>query len=608
MIKNNILESSGLSDIDTLYKKPHPSSRKGPLFNAFSYPTKISPESIAIFIATHTKPGDTVLDVFGGSGTTGLAAKLCDKPTDTMCHMAENMGIKPVWGPRRAILYEIGTLGTFISRTLATPPDITEFEEAAHKLITKAQDYIGWIYSAEDSDGQLGKLRHAIWSDVLLCPNCKEEITYFKAAVRLKPLCLEKSFKCPTCENTILIGNCERATETMYDSFLGKDIECKKRTLVRVYGETNGKNWIRDALPEDIFLSRRIKKITPPDSAPKAEIIWGDLYRAGYHKGISHLHHFYTPRNFLAISTIWKLVDEFDPNLRDALRLLVLSYNSTHSTLMSRVVVKKGQGDFVLTGAQSGVLYISGLPVEKNVFKGLELKIKALSQAFAIVYDSSSNVKVVNESSTSIGLPDCSVDYVFTDPPFGGNIPYAEVNQINELWLGDLTNRAKEVIVSKAQGKDICDYERLMESVFLEIARVLKPNGLATVVFHSAQPSVWQALTTAYNSAGFCVRSTNILDKLQESFKQVVSNVSVKGDPLLLLSKIDSHHDLNVKKQSEYIIEELINQAITADVIERSPQRLYSRFISRCLEFGVTVPLGAKEFYELVVKLQEDST
>ena len=47
---------------------------------------------------------------------------------------------------------------------------------------------------------------------------------------------------------------------------------------------------------------------------------------------------------------------------------------------------------------------------------------------------------------------------MFTDPPFGGNIPYAEVNFINEAWLGRLTNRADEVIISDSQGKTSVEY------------------------------------------------------------------------------------------------------------------------------------------------------
>ncbi len=89
--------------IDELYNKPFPSTRVGALFNAFSYPTKISPESEALYIACHTNVGDTVLDPFGGSGTTGIATLLCDKPTANMVKLAEQYKLKPQWGAKNCI-------------------------------------------------------------------------------------------------------------------------------------------------------------------------------------------------------------------------------------------------------------------------------------------------------------------------------------------------------------------------------------------------------------------------------------------------------------------------------------------------------------------------
>ncbi len=45
-----------------------PAERSGPLYNAFSYPTKISPETIALFVATHAQAGNCVPDAFAGIG------------------------------------------------------------------------------------------------------------------------------------------------------------------------------------------------------------------------------------------------------------------------------------------------------------------------------------------------------------------------------------------------------------------------------------------------------------------------------------------------------------------------------------------------------------
>src|SRR5580700_10219773 len=91
-----------------LYDQPMKAARTGALFSAFPYPTKISPEAIALFIAAHTKPGDTVFDGFAGSGTTGLAALLCENPSQALREEAKRLGLKVKWGARNAVLYEVG--------------------------------------------------------------------------------------------------------------------------------------------------------------------------------------------------------------------------------------------------------------------------------------------------------------------------------------------------------------------------------------------------------------------------------------------------------------------------------------------------------------------
>ena len=269
----------------------------------------------------------------------------------------------------------------------------------------------------------------------------------------------------------------------------------------------------------------------------RTRLQWGDLHRSGYHTGITLFHHFYTPRNLAVLGRLWALVSaQADRGLRKALQLWVLSYNASHSSLLTRVVAKKSQKDLVVTGAQSGVLYVSGLPVEKNILDGLDRKIRTFAEAFALTSGSRSKVTVTCGSSTFLSLPTGSVDYVFTDPPFGGYIPYAEINQLNEAWLGHLTDRTSEVIVSPAQGKTVSDYAQLMAAVFSEVSRVLRRDGRATVVFHASKPAVWEALGKAFRANGLSIEATSILNRQQVSFKQVVSEGGTKDDAIFLLS------------------------------------------------------------------------
>lgn len=593
-------EVSTSRSLGALYANALPATRTGALYNTFSYPTKISPESIAVFVAAHTDPGDTVLDVFSGSGTTGLATKLCDKPTPGMVEMAQRLGLAPNWGPRRAVLYDVSVLGTQIASVMCDPPEPQRFATAAAELVNRAELSHGWLFAAGTPAGETGTIRHTIWADVLVCPRCQAETTYWHAAVRYEPLRLESQFKCPACRKTVAVDECERPVELVRDPLLGRIVERKRRVPVVVYGKSKKGNWRRDARAEDEELAERAASTKIPSVAPVAEIAWGDLYRAGYHRGITHLNQFYTPRNFLAIAVLWELIDQFDEDLRDALRLLVLSFNASHSTLMTRVVVKKNQKDMILTGAQTGVLYISGLPVEKNVFQGVRRKTGTFVEAFKAVEGSRSTVDVRNASSTRLDLPDGSVKYVFTDPPFGDYIPYAEINEINEAWLGSRTNRADEIVISPTAGRSVSDYGKLMQSVFKEVSRVLHDDGLATVVFHSAKADVWSALTDAYACAGLGVKMTSVLDKTQASFKQVVSDITVKGDPLILLGKERrSGIDRSSTPVHEVIDAVLSDSRRSADPQERTKERLFSRFITRCLTQGIPISVGASEFYAL---------
>lgn len=578
-----------------LYSQALPSSRTGLFYNTFAYPTKIAPESVAVYIAMHTNPGDTVLDVFGGSGSTGLAAMMCEHPTSAMLDLAKKMGVSPVWGARNAVLYEIGSYGAFASRVITSPPPQKDFAHAIRELLLSAENDLPDIYSIADNKGNKGTIRHIVWSDVLRCPSCGKEFTYYKGMVRSAPMRILDTGECPFCGCTIGAGDLEYVCESMNDELLHRTITRRKRLPVRIYGETNNMKWCREATLDDVHCCQGIENLDYPSTVEPKEIEWGDLYRSGYHTGITHLHHFYTKRNFIVMNYLWDKAADYSDGIRDAIRLLLLSYNATHATLMTRVVVKKNSKDFVLTGAQSGVLYISSLPVEKNIITGIKRKLSYFEEAFAYVNNCSGRVDVFNASSQHLQQRDCSIDYVFTDPPFGDFIPYAEVNQINELWLANKTDRKAEIIISNSQKKDVGCYQKMMTEVFTEIHRVLKDNANATVVFHASKAAVWNALCSAYSDAGFKVETTASLDKNQASFKQVVSDYAVQGDPLILLSKGQTNNQA-------YAAYKILDEAIAdrANHQHTDKRHVYADYIGRCLEHGIAVELDAKSAYTYI--------
>lgn len=590
-----------MKDIKKLFQKPLPSARNGAFFNTFSYPTKISPESIAVYIASATRPGDTVLDTFSGSGSTGIAALLCEHPTDKMKQLADELGVNPIWGARNAVGYEIGTYGIFAARTITNRLNADEFVKAANEFVDSEERLLSHYYSAKDPDGRDGAIRYIIWSEVLLCPHCKKEISYFDYGTKRAPVRFEKKIVCPYCTQKSSVDDMEFQTEKYYDGILKKSCTRKKRIPAWVYGVTDGKNWNRAATADDVDRAIDIEQeLQRVDSSPK-EIQWGDLHRNGYHYGISYLHQFYTARNYLVMYKLWEATDNYTSLIRDAIRLLLLSYNASHCTLMTRVVAKKNSNDFVLTGAQSGVLYISKLPVEKNIFMGLKRKFTSFYAAYKLLEGCTGNFVIKNKSSQRLEEKNRSIDFVFTDPPFGDFIPYAEVNQINELWLDKSTERNEEIIISESQNKGIQKYRAMLTAVFSEIRRVLKDSSYAAVVFHAAKAQIWSAFEDAIADAGLNVKMTNILDKKQASFKQVVSESSVQGDPLLLLNKDEGNtHD---NERAEEIIERVIVSMTNEDVFDE--RRIYSLYVNECLRNKIHVAYDAKDAYVLIRQKRE---
>lgn len=593
----------------SLYERALPATRTGALYGAFPYPTKISPEAIALFIAAHTEPGETVFDGFGGSGTTGLAAMLCENPPPALRGEAERLGLKVKWGPRNAILYEIGALGAFIARTLTSPPDPSTFRKAALKILELAEREAGWMYQALDPKGNRGELRYIIWTDELRCPCCRRNVALWDACVSLRPARIASVFSCPSCGHEAPLDDIKRLTKTSYDDVLGENRTLRSRRPVRVFGRTAGKTWSRPAGRDDLKLLERITGEPVPDAVPHVEIPWGDLYRSGYHEGITHLHHFYTRRNLIVFGRLWELAGAYRGGLRDALRFWLLSYNAAHATIMSRVVAKTSQQELVTTSAQPGVLYVSGLPVEKNLFDGLRRKLTTIASAFETTRGRTGKVTVRQKSSCDVDLADESIDYAFTDPPFGGNIPYAEVNFINEAWLDSFTDRSEEIIVSRSQEKSLADYETLMTKALAEVHRILKPGRKATLVFHSASADVWNALQASYKAAGFGVERASVLDKTQGSFKQVTTNGAVRGDPLLLLEKGKVVRVTKTRSQDVWTVAARLRDDAhaAADPEEMSAQRLYSRLVGHFLLKQQDVPLDAETFYRwLAAKRAEE--
>jgi hypothetical protein len=208
------------------------------------------------------------------------------------------------------------------------------------------------------------------------------------------------------------------------------------------------------------------------------------------------------------------------------------------------------------------------------------------------------------------------MDYVFVDPPFGDNLPYAKLNFIWEAWLRITTALSTEAIVSTTQGKSTLDYGRLMSSSFKEVYRVLKPGRWMTVEFHNSRNSIWSAIQEAIGSAGFVIADIRVLDKGDVLTKKQFTGANAVNRDLvisgykpnggledrfkLIAGTVDGAWDFVRAHLKQLPV--FVSKDGQAEVIaERQNFMLFDRMVAFHVQRGVTVPLSAAEFYQGLV-------
>jgi DNA modification methylase len=396
---------------------------------------------VAEYIARYSAPGEIVFDPFVGSGVTVLEALKL---------------------ARKALAVDIDPTAIFIARNTCKPVGPDHLRAGFERVRRAVEQRIRALYA---------------WK----CKKCKKRVDVFQTIWQSQngehlPTMAKYRCKCSRDDRLIL----ERLSEGQSKAI------SRRRYATRLW-------------------------------YPKRRLIVNT--RINIHEGMT-LGDLFTPRNLCALSILRNAIMKVQD--RDGRESLLFVFTSALAQVakIHSIDMRPGR-EWSSRGWTARGYWIPEGFIEENVwlaYTSRYQKVQAAKQEIRragfeykevkrfLDLKSGGTVLLLNQSATDLAnIPDNSVDYIFTDPPYGDNIPYLELHQIWWSWLKLEPDLEREIVISDSpeRGKDFAEYERLISIAFSEIFRKLKPNRYMTLTFNNTRIDVWNAIIRAATVAGF---------------------------------------------------------------------------------------------------------
>jgi len=177
-------------------------------------------------------------------------------------------------------------------------------------------------------------------------------------------------------------------------------------------------------------------------------------------------------------------------------------------------------GEMVFTGPHSGAAW--GLSQILDAYKGIAELLEPVKEKTG----GKPPLTLINGTAAAMpNVPALSVDVICFDPPYYNNVQYAELSDYFYVWqkrtLRDLypdlfhrrlTNKEEEAVANPdrdgGEKEAKAAYEQMMGEIFLEARRILKDDGLMTMMFTHKSQEAWETLTQALIEKGWVISST----------------------------------------------------------------------------------------------------
>jgi DNA modification methylase len=317
-----------------------------------------------------------------------------------------------------------------------------------------------------------------------------------------------------------------------------------------------------------------------------------------------------TAKLALLKSTILK---QKDKNIRDSLLLIFSGIIGRANKTWYAVGGEFGGGESVFRYFR---YRNAPQPSNLNIIKYFELRFKRILEAkkeieYFINEQTIDNIQIVKGTATDLSfIKNETVDYIYTDPPYGKKIPYLDLSVMWNAWL-DLKVSEEDYELEAIEGgehnKTKEDYNELISKSIKEMYRVLKYDRWLSFVFAHKDPEFWHLIIDTAESCGFEYAGAVSQKNGQTSFKKRQNPFTVLSGQLIINFRKVKNPKSIMKANLGMKIADIVMQTIEGIIAKNngaSLEQINDELIIKGLELGF-LDLLKKEYSDLTPLLLE---
>ena len=239
------------------------------------------------------------------------------------------------------------------------------------------------------------------------------------------------------------------------------------------------------------------------------------------------------------------------------------------------------------SGWQISKFWAPEIHAEKNVIISLEQRLNKFIKGKKEIdkIKTKTKYKLYNKSSHSLKMiDDNSIDYIFTDPPYGDSIAYLALSSFWNSWLKNKVDYKNEIIYDPFRQKKEDDYENRLSRSFSEMSRVLKKNKNLTMTFNNRHMKFWRILMESCKSNGFELVNIKWINQAVSSGTQGINRRNtLKGDFVytFINTKKKINQEITKIDGTKYIKQTLAKHKKKSNFI--TPAKLYESLIPKII-------------------------